>query len=128
MFVPNFKSLGQAVPEKTLAEIKLTDRQTDRHPYRKSKNYIPPIYFVYRGYNEAVTYLISFQPIQVLYKLLPSFTQLSLFKSQTETEIDQQTQSRVKCLVFYPIMVEGYAALFSCKAVVQASDSMTASM
>ena len=30
------------------------------------------------------------------------------------------------CLVFNPIMVEGYAALFSCTAVVQASDSMTA--
>ena len=32
------------------------------------------------------------------------------------------------CLVFNPIMFEGYAALFSCTAVVQASDSMTASM
>ena len=32
------------------------------------------------------------------------------------------------CLVFNPIMVEGYAALFSCTAVVQASDSMTVSM
>ena len=32
------------------------------------------------------------------------------------------------CLVFNPIMVEGYAALFSCTAVVQASDAMTASM
>ena len=32
------------------------------------------------------------------------------------------------CLVFNPILVEGYAALFSCTAVVQASDSMTASM
>ena len=32
------------------------------------------------------------------------------------------------CLVFNPIMVEGYAALFSCTAVFQASDSMTASM
>ena len=31
-------------------------------------------------------------------------------------------------LVFNPIMVEGYATLFSCTAVVQASDSMTASM
>ena len=31
------------------------------------------------------------------------------------------------CLVFNPIMVEGYAALFSCTAVVQASDSMAAS-
>ena len=32
------------------------------------------------------------------------------------------------CLVFDPIMVKGYAALFGCTAVVQASDSMTASM
>ena len=32
------------------------------------------------------------------------------------------------CLVFNPIMVEGYAALLSCMAVVQASDSMTALM
>ena len=32
------------------------------------------------------------------------------------------------CLVFNPLMVEGYAALFNCTAVVQASDSMTASM
>ena len=32
------------------------------------------------------------------------------------------------CLVFNPIMVKCYAALFSCTAVVQASDSMMASM
>ena len=32
------------------------------------------------------------------------------------------------CLVFNQIMVEGYAALFSCTAVDQASDSMTALM
>ena len=32
------------------------------------------------------------------------------------------------CLVFNPVMVEGYAALFSCTAVVQALDSMTASI
>ena len=32
------------------------------------------------------------------------------------------------CLVFSLIMVEGYAALFSCTAVVQASDSVTAWM
>ena len=32
------------------------------------------------------------------------------------------------CLVFYPIMVEAFAALFSCTVVVQATDSMTASM
>ena len=32
------------------------------------------------------------------------------------------------CLVLNPIMVESYAALFSCTAVVQAADSMTASM
>ena len=32
------------------------------------------------------------------------------------------------CLVFNPMMVEGYAALLSCTVEVQASDSMTASM
>ena len=32
------------------------------------------------------------------------------------------------CLIFNPIMVEGYAALFSCTAVGQASDSMRVSM
>ena len=32
------------------------------------------------------------------------------------------------CLVFNPTMVEGYAAFFSCTAVVQASDPMAASM
>ena len=32
------------------------------------------------------------------------------------------------CLVFNTIMVEGYATLFCCTAVVQASDSMKASM
>ena len=32
------------------------------------------------------------------------------------------------CLVFNPIIAEGYATLFSCTAVVQASDSITASM
>ena len=31
------------------------------------------------------------------------------------------------CLVFNPIMVEGYAALFSCTLVIQASDSMKTS-
>ena len=32
------------------------------------------------------------------------------------------------CLVFNPSVVEGYVALFSCTAIVQASDSMRASM
>ena len=32
------------------------------------------------------------------------------------------------CQIFNPIMVEGYAALLSCTAVLQASDSMMASM
>ena len=45
-------------------------------------------------------------------------------KSRYSLDIMRQTAS----LVFNPIMVEGYAALFSCTAVVQASDSMTASM
>ena len=51
MFVPDFKILGQVVAEKSLTEKKFTDRQTHKHKDRKGKNYIPPIYFVYRGYN-----------------------------------------------------------------------------
>ena len=47
MFVPNFKILSQVVSEKSLTEKKFTDRQTNKHPYGKGKNYIPPIYFVY---------------------------------------------------------------------------------
>ena len=35
---------------------------------------------------------------------------------------------QTKCLVVNPIIVESYAAFFSCTAVVQASDSMTTSM
>ena len=47
------------------------------------------------------------------------------FKREGYTlDIMRQTAS----LVLSPIMVEGYAALLSCTAVVQASDSMTASI
>ena len=51
-FVPNFKILTQVVAEKSLTEkvYKQTDRQTNKHNYRKGKNYIPPIYFVPGGY------------------------------------------------------------------------------
>ena len=51
MFVPNFKILSQVVSERSLTEFFFTDRQMHKHPYGKGKNYIPPIYFVYRGYN-----------------------------------------------------------------------------
>ena len=60
----------------------------------------------------------------------PNFSDLfkrivNRFKSAVYTlDIMRQTA----CLIFNPIMVEGYAALFSCTAVVEASDSMTASM
>ena len=42
-FVPNFRFLTQVVAEKSLTKKSL---QTDKHNYRKGKNYIPPIYFV----------------------------------------------------------------------------------
>ena len=60
----------------------------------------------------------------------PNFSNLfkcivNRFKTAVYTfDIMRQTA----CLVFNPVMVEGYAALFSCTAVVQASDSMTASL
>ena len=45
-FVPNYRILTQVVAEKSLMEKKFTDRQTDKHSYKKGKNYKPPIYFV----------------------------------------------------------------------------------
>ena len=45
-FVPNFRTLTQVVAEKSMTEKKFTNKQTDKHNYRKGKNYIPPIYFV----------------------------------------------------------------------------------
>ena len=60
----------------------------------------------------------------------PNFSDLfkrivNRFRSTGYTlDIMQQTA----CLVLNPVMIEGYAALFSCTAVVQASYSMTASM
>ena len=52
-FVPNFRILTQVVAEKSLTEKKVyrqtdkpTNRQTNKHNYRKGKNCIPPIYFV----------------------------------------------------------------------------------
>ena len=42
--------------------------------------------------------------------------------------LDTMRQTACLHVVFNSIMVEGYVALFSCTAVVQASDSMTASI
>ena len=55
----------------------------------------------------------------------------TLSASRTFIQLSQYAiynMRQTACLVFNPIMVEGCAALFSCTAVVQASDSMTASM
>ena len=66
-------------------------------------------------------FFTSFHPY---YKHTKSRTQSEIMRVGYTLDIMRQTA----CLVFNPIMVEGYAALFSCTAVVQASDSMTASM
>ena len=47
-FVPNFRALSRVLAEKSLKEKKVY-RQTDKHNYRKGKNYIPPIYYVPGG-------------------------------------------------------------------------------
>ena len=44
--VPNFRILTKVVAEKSLTE----NFFTDKHNYRKGKNYIPPIYFVPGGW------------------------------------------------------------------------------
>ena len=62
---------------------------------------------------------IKTSPISVFKRIVNRFK-----RAGYSLDIMRQTA----CLVFNPMMVEGYAALFSCTAVVQASDSMTASM
>ena len=57
MIVPNFKILGTVVPEKSLTKKKFTHTHTHPHTNGKSKNYIPPIYFVYRRYKDVLTTL-----------------------------------------------------------------------
>ena len=65
-------------------------------------------------------------------KIIGNPTFSNLFKSNVNSferagyNLDIMRQTT--CLVFNPIMVEGYAVLLSCTAVVQASVSMTASM
>ena len=82
----------------------------------------------YRRYFELIEkYHVSLKTLQKIIGS-PNFSDLfkhivNRFKRAGYTlDIMRQTA----CLVFNPIMVEGYAALFSCTAVVQASDSMTA--
>ena len=60
----------------------------------------------------------------------PNFSNLSkrILNRFKKAGYSLDNMQKTACLVFNPIMVEGYAALFSCTAVVQASDSMTASM
>ena len=54
-FVPNFKVLGSVVPEKFLTKTKFTHKPTHTYTHKpcywQDKIYIPPKYFVYRGYN-----------------------------------------------------------------------------
>ena len=55
-FVPNFRILTQVVAEKSLAEKKVyrqTDRQTNKHNYRKGKT-IYPLYTSYGGYKHVL--------------------------------------------------------------------------
>ena len=58
----------------------------------------------------------------------PNFSNLSIVNRFKRAGYTLDIMRQTACLVFNPIMVEGYAALFSCTAVVRASDSMTASM
>ena len=58
----------------------------------------------------------------------PNFSNLlkRIVKSFKRAGYSLDIMRQTACLVFNPIMVEGYAALFRCTAVVQASDSMMA--
>ena len=71
--------------------------------------------------NTHYYYIMSFKNFEIAYFL----SDLSSVHWEILEQLDHVGDFS---LVFNPIMVEGYAALFSCTAVVQASDSMTASM
>ena len=60
----------------------------------------------------------------------PNFSDLfnSIVNSFKSAGYTLDIMRRMACLVVNQIMVEGYAALFSCTAVVPASGSMTASL
>ena len=65
-----------------------------------------------------------------LYMLSPRLCFFIVLKCDLFIHRDDSLTSlrHTACLVFIAIMIEGYAALYSFTAVVQASDSMTASM
>ena len=102
-FVPYFRALSQVVAEKSLTEKKVyrqTDRQTDKHTYRKGKNYIPPIYFVYlngvggRGREKKQNLILVTQYNSSLSSFVPNFSALSQVvaeKSLTEKKVYRQT-------------------------------------
>ena len=58
----------------------------------------------------------------------PNFSDLfrRIVKRFRRTGYNLDIMRQTACLVFNPIMVDDYAALFSCTTVVQAWDSMTA--
>ena len=58
----------------------------------------------------------------------PNFSDISNVNRFKRAWYSFDIKRQTACLVFNPIQVEGYAALFSCTSVVQASDSMTTSM
>ena len=68
----------------------------------------------------------------MVYKIIgnPNFSDLfkRIVNSFKRAGYTLNIMRQTACLVLNPIMIEGYAALFCCTAVVQASDSMTASV
>ena len=60
MCVPSFNFVGLTVPEKSVTKNLKKKKFTKTHTHRKDKNYIPIIYFVYRGYNNPKTWTVWF--------------------------------------------------------------------
>ena len=80
---------------------------------------------IYHRHFELIEYKVSLKKLLQQGISNPEFYGDSVYKRAGYT-LDIMPQTA--CLVSNPIMVESYAALFRCTAVVQASDSMTASM
>ena len=67
MCIQSFNFVGLTVPEKSVTKnFPKKFAQTHKHIYGKGKNYIPPIFFVYRGY-KFTEKIKTIYPLYTLY-------------------------------------------------------------
>ena len=75
-----------------------------------------------------MVYIYIYIYISQLIRFARASSHVSDFNSRKTAGYDSDIMRQTACLFFNLIMLESYATLLSCRAVVQASDPMTASM